>query len=231
MRSYTSDFSRLPTELVGCAERLRIYANRVQFSQGWATLYALMIFLNAFLLVWAIAEADYPLGHAIEFWVFVIIDCAVTLFVLLEIALNWCAQGPLLFCALWSNRFDMLVALLLIGALLLHVLGPASEVRVRADVQLYDGTEAVVLTIRYAAQLVRLVTLLKNYRRQTRQKALEIVIDCDDTADLATPPTSPELSPEGGDLDDDAHFGSGTSMAELPPRANGAVDDIRLPPM
>ena len=217
MRSY-SELAYLPNELVGCAERFRIYANRVQFSQCWTTLYAIMIFLNAFLLVWAISEADYPLGHAVEFWVFVIIDCAVTAFVLLEIALNWCAQGGTLFCSLWGNRLDMLVATLLIVALLLHVLGPASALRVRADVQAYDGTEAFILTVRYAAQLVRLVTLIKNYRRQTLQKALEIVIDCDDAADLATPPTSPE---EG--YDDDSPFGTPSErLSELTPRAVGA---------
>ena len=100
---------------------MRIYANRVQYSRQYTYLYIVMIVLNLFLLGWAVVEADYSLGgqppptaartsprrvaaatprparpradDQVKFWVFVLADSIVTFFVLVEIALNLCAQG------------------------------------------------------------------------------------------------------------------------------------------
>ena len=49
--------------------------------------------LSALLLVWVVLESDFPLGHAVKFWIFVVADTAVTLFVLLEIAISVLAQA------------------------------------------------------------------------------------------------------------------------------------------
>ena len=76
-----------------CAERARHYANRVQFSRAYTRAYGVVLVLSALLLVWVIVEKDFPLGHKVKFWIFVVADTAVTLFVLLEIGVSVLAQG------------------------------------------------------------------------------------------------------------------------------------------
>mmetsp|Transcript_54325 Transcript_54325/g.90139 ORF Transcript_54325/g.90139 Transcript_54325/m.90139 type:complete len:271 (-) Transcript_54325:41-853(-) len=158
--------------VLGCAELSRIYANRLQFSQQYTYIYAFVIVLNASLLIWTAIELDYPLGHKVKFWVFVVADSLVTFFVLFEIVISLMAQGLHIFLSLWHNRIDMMVALLCIIALLGHVLGPT------ADLELEEDLESAVLLVRYTAQLARLAMLVKNYRRQSRKKELDVHLDC-----------------------------------------------------
>ena len=96
--------------------------------------------------------------------------------------------GALLFFSMWSNLLDIAVAALLVVALLLHIAGPASDPRFRANEELYDGTEAIVLAVRYAAQLVRLATLVRNFRRQRLKDELDMTLGIDfHDVDPATP--------------------------------------------
>mmetsp|Transcript_45379 Transcript_45379/g.96549 ORF Transcript_45379/g.96549 Transcript_45379/m.96549 type:complete len:287 (-) Transcript_45379:662-1522(-) len=158
--------------VLDCAERCRIYANRLQFSTQYTYLYVAVILLNAMLLLWTVVEADYPLGHVVKFWVFVVADSLVTLFVLFEIVVSLLAQGSRLYFSLWHNRVDILIALLCIFALLGHLFGPAAELELEEDL------ESAVVVARYVAQLARLVMLVKNYRRQVRvTKALDVHLD------------------------------------------------------
>lgn len=159
----------------GCVERSKIYANRVQFSRAYAYSYSVVLALSIFLLVWVIIENDYPLGHVVKFWVFVILDSIVTLFVVLEIAVSLLAQGRQNFCMQWSNHADMAVALLCVVALLLHVLGPAAEL----DLDI-EELESVVLVVRYVAMLARLVLIVRKFRRQARKKTLEVHLDMEE---------------------------------------------------
>tara|TARA_B110001452_G_C15120960_1_gene390669 strand:+ start:175 stop:936 length:762 start_codon:yes stop_codon:yes gene_type:complete len=173
----------------GCVERSKIYANRLQFSRAYAYSYSVVLVLSIFLLVWVVIENDYPLGHAVKFWVFVILDSIVTLFVVLEIAASLLAQGRQNFCMQWSNRADMAVALLCVVALLLHVLGPVEELDL--DV---EELESVVLVVRYVAMLARLVLIVRKFRRQARKKTLEVHLDMEDEPDTemdALPPGAP----------------------------------------
>ena len=104
--------------------------------------YVVSLALSVCLLVWVSIEADYPLGNdAVKFWVFVLLDSVLTLFVLLEITVTVLVQGCSNFCRQCTNRADVAVAVLCVAALLLHVLGPAAdaaldlEVRVRVRVR------------------------------------------------------------------------------------------------
>ena len=209
----------------GCAERLRIYANRVKYSracapatvpappQGFAlptvclpvaatdtACYAISLALSVCLLVWVSIEADYPLGNdAVKFWMFVVLDSVLTLFVLLEITVTVLVQGCSNFCRQWTNRADVGVAVLCVAALLLHVLGPAADAALDLEV---EEIESVLLIIRFAAQLARLMLLVKKFREQARKQRLEVCMQLDevdldldevDSPVLATSP--PELQP------------------------------------
>ena len=81
MRNSVHDDEHLLTteHQVECCERAHIMANRVQYSRGYFYFYGLLIALNVFLLAWVFVEADYPLSHAVKFWVFTLLDGAVTL--------------------------------------------------------------------------------------------------------------------------------------------------------
>jgi len=180
----------------GCIERAHIYANRLQFSNEYTYVYALAIAINLLLLLWTIVESDYPLGHVAKFWVFVISDVCVTVFVVLEILVSLLAQGLAVFCSMCSNRVDVVVALFCIVALLGHFLGPTSDLDVEEEL------EESVLAVRYGAQLARLLMLVKNYRRQSRKKGLDIHLDlhcepqCEPSPDVLADALSP-LDSEG----------------------------------
>ena len=94
---------------VFCAERARIYANRVQFSRAYTVLYGVVMLLSAALLVWVLVEEDFPLAHAVKWWIFVVMDTAVTLFVLLEILVSSLAQGWRRYITRCSNVVDLAV--------------------------------------------------------------------------------------------------------------------------
>lgn len=184
----------------GCAERLRIYANRVKYSRAYTICYAASLALSVCLLVWVIIEADYPLGNdALKFWTFVVLDSVLTLFVLLEITVTVLVQGCSNFCRQWTNRADVAVAVLCVAALLLHVLGPAADAALDLEV---EEIESMLLIIRFAAQLARLMLLVKKFREQARKQRLEVCMQLDDvdldldevdSPVLATSP--PELQP------------------------------------
>ena len=202
---------------LGCAERVRIYANRVKYSRACAPLprtprrpdadhvpacgrgadtvcYAAFLALSVCLLVWVVIEADYPLGNALKFWVFVVLDSVLTLFVLLEITVTILVQGGANFCSQWTNRADVAVAVLCVAALLLHVLGPAAELDLEVE-----ELESVLLIVRFAAQLARLLLLLKKFRQQARKRQLEVQLDDLDLDDLDSPGRAagqPELQPD-----------------------------------
>ena len=111
---------------VACAERAVIYANRVQVSRGYTILCSCALALSALLLLWVVIEADYPLGHAIKFWTFVLADGAVTLFVVVEIVISLVAQGVSSYCRSCCNWLDIAVAVLCVSTIFLHMLGPTA---------------------------------------------------------------------------------------------------------
>jgi len=162
--------------------------------------YAASLALSVCLLVWVIIEADYPLGNdALKFWTFVVLDSVLTLFVLLEITVTVLVQGCSNFCRQWTNRADVAVAVLCVAALLLHVLGPAADAALDLEV---EEIESMLLIIRFAAQLARLMLLVKKFREQARKQRLEVCMQLDDvdldldevdSPVLATSP--PELQP------------------------------------
>ena len=164
--------------------------------------YAFSLALSVCLLVWVIIEADYPLGNdAVKFWVFVVLDSVLTLFVLLEITVTVLVQGCSNFCRQWTNRADVAVAVLCVAALLLHVLGPAADAALDLEV---EELESVLLIVRFAAQLARLMLLVKKFREQARKQRLEVCmqldeVDLDLDLDEMNPPVlaadPPELQP------------------------------------
>jgi hypothetical protein len=91
--------------------------------------------------------------------------------VLTEIGLNWTTQGHSTFCGSWTNHLDLCVAALCLGALGMAVTAPAAELEEEEE------AEAVVLLLRYAAQLLRLGMLVGRYRRQASKKQLDVELD------------------------------------------------------
>ncbi len=157
---------------VTCNELARIYANRVQFSRSYAVLYAAALVLSVLLLVWVFLEKDYPLRHAIKFWIFVLADGAVTLFVALEVLIRALAAGGCRrFLLEQWNVFDIFVAMLCITTIFLHVLGPT-------DV-LEDEVEITVLCVRYGAQIARLLVLVRHMGRMQRAQDRELEVHMD----------------------------------------------------
>lgn len=172
-RSYSHlDLEATDGSLPLCSERSRIIASRIQFSRQWAWLYAGAIVVNGLLLIWTVLEATTRIGHSL--WpstkraIFVSADATVTMLVLTEIGLNWMTQGRSTFCGNWTNYLDLCVALLCLGALGMAVTSPTAELEEEEE------AEAVVLLLRYAAQLLRLGMLVGHYRRQAGKKQLDV---------------------------------------------------------
>ena len=153
-------------------ERARIYANRVHYSRVYAALYAAALILSGLLLVWVLLEKDYPLRHAVKFWIFVLADGAVTLFMVLEVMTRALAAGGCRHFLLegW-NVFDIFVTLLCISTIFLHVVGPTKPLDVEVEV--------IVLCVRYGAQALRLLVLVRNFGRMQRAQGRELEIHMD----------------------------------------------------
>ena len=101
-----------PHGTVGCSERARILANRITYSRSYTALYFGVLMLSLLLLLWVVVEADYPLGHAVKFWVFVLLDGAVTLFIVAEVTISLLAVGCRRFCSSACNVIDAAVVAL-----------------------------------------------------------------------------------------------------------------------
>ena len=191
-----------------CAERFHIYANRVQYSKQYSLAYGCMILINVGLLVWTIVEADYPLTHPAR-WVFLLADLFVTAFVLLEIMINMGAIGWRRFWRLWSNWFDVTVALLCVAVIAMHALGPTALLEEDEEV------ETGILICRYAAQITRLGVMVKNLKRQAQHKELRIDItlggEYDDQGCLSRGSNSPH-SPR---VDSDVSFNGDMAPTDL----------------
>jgi len=174
-RSSYSHLASTDVALPLCAERSKIIASRIQFSRQWAWIYAGAIVLNGVLLAWAVLEATTSVGRSLDSRtkraIFVSADLTVTLFVLTEIFLNWTTQGRRVFCVQWTNHIDICVAGLCLAALGMAVGGPVAELEEEEE------AEAVVMLLRYSAQLLRLAMLVRNFRRQAQKKDLEVHLD------------------------------------------------------
>ena len=149
-------------------------ANRVQYSRGYFYFYGLLIALNVFLLAWVFVEADYPLSHAVKFWVFVLLDGAVTLCILIEVVLTALVQRRT-FLRLWSNRFDLFVLALCFAAIGMHALGTVNTEELELE-----ELDVFVVVVRYVAQFARLALLLKKLRRQRSRKQLDVRMDLEE---------------------------------------------------
>ena len=112
-------FHTLPTHLAPkFRERLRIMANRLQFSKVWIAVYIFNILLSVVLLIFtAMIDRDVAIDTRLKFWVFFALDFALTIFILFEILLSLLAQSPRLFFSQWNHRVDVLVAVLCIVSL------------------------------------------------------------------------------------------------------------------
>lgn len=203
------DFERIGSThelhgVVPCSERARIVANRVQYSRAYAITYVAALSLSVLLLVWVVLEADYPLEHRVKFWVFVLADSAVTLFVVLEVVIRALASGGCrFFCMNPWNLLDVAVAVLCITTIFLHVLGPTAV--------LEDEVEVGVLCLRYAAQITRLLVLVRHLGRMQRAQAreLDVHMDADGTSSVGGDGVEAE-GPPSPSRRDDAHADLGT---------------------
>ena len=155
-----------------CQERSRIIAQRIQFSRQWTCLFTVAIVLNGILLLWTVLEATTEVGDVVDppvkRAVFCAFDSVVTAFVLAEVSLNWMTQGAAIFCSQCSNWVDGFVAALSMAALGMALAGPAAKLEEDEEV------EAVVMLVRYVAQLLRLGVVVRSARRQARKNRLDV---------------------------------------------------------
>ena len=119
-------------------------------------------------------EADYPLSHAVKFWVFVLLDGAVTLCILIEVVLTALVQRRT-FLRLWSNRFDLFVLALCFAAIGMHALGTVNTEELELE-----ELDVFVVVVRYVAQFARLALLLKKLRRQRSRQQLDVRMDLEE---------------------------------------------------
>ena len=157
---------------VECCERAHIMANRVQYSRGYFYFYGLLIALNVFLMAWVFVEADFV--DAVKFWVFVLLDGAVTLCILIEVVHTALVQRRT-FLRLWSNRFDLFVLALCFAAIGMHALGTVNTEELELE-----ELDVFVVVVRYVAQFARLALLLKKLRRQRSRKQLDVRMDLEE---------------------------------------------------
>eukprot|EP00326_Haptolina_ericina_P024735 CAMPEP_0181186548 /NCGR_PEP_ID=MMETSP1096-20121128/10094_1 /TAXON_ID=156174 ORGANISM="Chrysochromulina ericina, Strain CCMP281" /NCGR_SAMPLE_ID=MMETSP1096 /ASSEMBLY_ACC=CAM_ASM_000453 /LENGTH=218 /DNA_ID=CAMNT_0023275455 /DNA_START=220 /DNA_END=875 /DNA_ORIENTATION=+ len=139
-----------------------------------------------------------------------------TAFIVLDIAISAFTQGWRRFWLQWSNWFDVSVALLCVGVIFLHALGPLAELELEEEV------ETAILTCRYVAQIARLGVMVKNMKRQAQQ-IVDVHLDDDGMSDGSAAMDDP--------LPADVGHGSGDvalAAAPAPAEANSA-DPTDLP--
>lgn len=161
---------------ISLRERLKIFANRVQFSSEYSYLYGLMILTNSVLLIWIFSNhGSYPNSLT-----FVLLDCVITLALFMELLIRFTAQGQQFFYE-YSNCFDCVVLLLCVLGLVLH----ASSTSKTAGIE--EVAAVAIAAVRYVTQLLRLLVLMKNFKKNTSKAVSDIQIDVG---------LDPESSPE-----------------------------------
>ena len=105
---------------------------------------------------------------------FVLLDGAVTLCILIEVVLTALVQRRT-FLRLWSNRFDLFVLALCFAAIGMHALGTVNTEELELE-----ELDVFVVVVRYVAQFARLALLLKKLRRQRSRKQLDVRMDLEE---------------------------------------------------
>jgi len=152
-------------------------ANRLLFSKAYSIFYILIIVLNLALLIWIIANASVVKsisspGH----WLFGFAEIVINLALFFEVALRMAALGKKYFSN-WSNVFDLVVLMLSFIGLLLYFQASGSFGEAN------DITTTALLFFRYFIQLVRLVVMIRNQRKNMSTQPSSILLDQSDDDD------------------------------------------------
>ena len=114
---------------------------------------------------------------------FVLLDGAVTLCILIEVVLTALVQRRT-FLRLWSNRFDLFVLALCFAAIGMHALGTVNTEELELE-----ELDVFVVVVRYVAQFARLALLLGERRAQLQRFIFKLGL---------LPPQSLGLAARGG---------------------------------
>jgi len=157
----SSDFKTIHVEnrkerlTIGGSEFLFLVGNRLYYSTAYKFLYFSMILLNIAILIYLVldpnSDAQTPLFFCFEI--------LITALLAIEIGIKLLAQNR----SYWSrpsNWFDFCVLVLCVASLILF-----SQVQFSEAEHVDELMATVLLAIRYAAQALRLVVLLKHKKR------------------------------------------------------------------
>eukprot|EP00475_Leptophrys_vorax_P000202 TRINITY_DN10124_c0_g1_i1.p1 TRINITY_DN10124_c0_g1~~TRINITY_DN10124_c0_g1_i1.p1 ORF type:complete len:286 (-),score=54.00 TRINITY_DN10124_c0_g1_i1:1051-1806(-) len=150
---------------VSAFTRVQLLANRLIYTRAYAVLYFSCMVLNLILLIWGASHFAYLRSSSIKggdvpAW-YAVLDVFAALLLVAEVLVR-VAASPRQFFSSLLNVADALVLSLSFMALFLYSLDPGVIV-----------AEAVILIIRYGAQLFRTYLILKHhFERNTRLKAM-----------------------------------------------------------
>jgi len=150
-------------------EQMKVFAVRILSSTGYYVLCFAMIAVSTFLIVWLAA------GDTESHWWFVLLEVIVTVTIVLEVALQICADGKAYWESVW-NIFDFIVMLLCIASFMVYLFEQNQG-------QKGDDTAALtVLTIRYVAQGLRVIALVRR-AKQSQDRENVSPVNFNTTAD------------------------------------------------
>ena len=172
-------------------EYIDILAKRVLYSRAYTVFYASLICAGVAEVAWILLPTSGGVGMLPKHGAFTMVECYVTVGLVLEIALHAALQRR----AFWrkpENYFDALVASVSIASTVSLVSG----VETRGEALAAD----LLVTGRVVFRLLRLLSITKSFQRQQGAADRKLDIEFDDIVDsplLTSPPYACHAAPPG----------------------------------
>jgi len=147
---------------IGGSEFLFLVGNRLYYSKGYKVFYFSMIVLNVLILLYLLLVRPGAAGQTSLFFAFEIL---ITFLLAIEVGIKLLAQNK----SYWSrptNWFDFFVLMLCVASLVIFSRAEFSEAE-----HVDELMATFLLSVRYIAQALRLIVLLKHKQRLTELTA------------------------------------------------------------
>ncbi|KNC79844.1 hypothetical protein SARC_07782, partial [Sphaeroforma arctica JP610] len=147
------------------ADNWVLAANRLLMSTSCFMIYIMIVGLSICQVIWTLVD---PSPDTIVFW---FIEAIIIGSLLAEMCLKYLAMGSKKYFLSWSNRFDIVVIILMIVSLGLYVHTLGSVNKDEAFIE--EDFGLAVLIVRNLAQILRIFMLLKNSQKADPSQAVD----------------------------------------------------------
>ncbi|KJE92246.1 hypothetical protein CAOG_08681 [Capsaspora owczarzaki ATCC 30864] len=142
-------------------------ASALFYSKYYFIVYMIVVVLCLTSLIWSLTDSKEQVVGVI------VIEVVINVILIFELFIRFMSLGAKAYFASWWNRFDLLVLLLCVGALITYIASTGGE---NQSEQVEDVVSLVLLVIRSVLQVIRVTLLLRSqYRQLSTRREVDIL--------------------------------------------------------